>query len=233
VTVQRLLRLLALIPYQLANVLVCLAGLLWFRLGGSRRIRNSGLGGRSGRVAMLSFVAVRYDPRIRRAATALASAGYDVAVIKPANADQGDEAIQWHDRIRFVSVGQAGSSSYFPWCFDLHMYRAAVATGAGIVHCHDANTCLMGALAAARLRAALVVDFHEWYSEHGATNVSGNFGFAAHAGMKRWVFRGIERLAAGCATVLITVGQEYVRDGQEVIPVDEETLEPMAKGTTS
>jgi len=34
-------------------------------------------------------------------------------------------------------------------------------------------------------------------------------------------------------TVLITVGQEYVRDGQEVIPVDEETLEPMAKGTTS
>jgi len=34
-------------------------------------------------------------------------------------------------------------------------------------------------------------------------------------------------------SVLITVGQEYVRDGQKVIPVDEQTLEPMAKGTTS
>lgn len=32
---------------------------------------------------------------------------------------------------------------------------------------------------------------------------------------------------------LITVGQEFVRDGQEVLPVDEETLEPMKIGSRS
>ena len=208
-SLRRILRLTGLVPYQLGNLLAVVVGLVWFRLTGSRQLRHTGLGARARRVVMLSYVAVRYDPRIRRAATALASAGYDVTVIKPADAEPeiDDDQIRWHERIQFLSVGRAGTASYFPWCFDRNMYRAAVATGAGVVHCHDANTCLMGALAAARLKAALVVDFHEWLSEHGRTNVSGKFGYAPHMWLKRLIFRAVECLVADRASALITVSQ--------------------------
>ena len=221
-TLLRFFRLLALVPYQLANLMIGTASVTWLRLAGGRRIPRSGRDVRARRVTMLSYVAVRHDPRIRRSAIALASAGYEVTIVKPVDADRGEagDAIDWHERVRFVCAGRAGTASYFPWCFDLGMLRAVLASGADVVHCHDANTCVIGAVAAAWLRAPFVVDFHEWASEHGSTNASGTYGYAGHSSLKRWIYRRIESLSARYATALITVSESLAEAMRSALGIE-------------
>jgi glycosyltransferase involved in cell wall biosynthesis len=175
---------------------------------------------------MLSYVPVSYDPRIRRAATTVAAkVGCAVLVIKPSDAAEAlrDDEIHWHENIEFLSVGHAGTASYFPYCYDRDMVRAAVSSGAGIIHCHDANTCLMGLLAAASTGAAMVADFHEWSSENVVWSKRLN-GYKRYPAYKRWIFCTIEKLVLRRASVVITLSASIAENLCSEAGVDREIV---------
>jgi glycosyltransferase involved in cell wall biosynthesis len=205
-SVSRLLRLLVRIPYQVCNLLYMLYLAIWFLNYGYQRIGQRRLVQEGRRkVTMLSYVAVAYDGRIRRAATTLAAAGYDVLVIKPGDADKTDDAnLKWGDRVHFISTGFSGTKTYFPYCFDRRMFQAALVSKADIYHCHDVNTSLIGLFAAAKNKAVIVCDMHEWLSETGSWNNPGDK-FLRLGILKRMIFRVIERLVLRHATAVVTV----------------------------
>ena len=201
---QRVFRLLYLAPYQALNIAAVFIILIWFLLLGRNRIARSGMGDSAKKVTMLSYVSVLFDGRIRRAATSLADAGYEVLLIKPGDSDEGldDDEINWHQSVTFLSTGLSGTTIYFPYVFDLKMFIAMVRNNAGVIHCHDANTCLMGIFAAAINRGVVVADLHEWLSEGGDWG-SGWKEFHRLSGLKKIIYRMAEKLCLLYASQMV------------------------------
>jgi glycosyltransferase involved in cell wall biosynthesis len=209
-TFARLLKLLRLAPTQLGNLLGGLLAALWFDGVGHRRLRHNRQDhARPARVAMISYVPVAFDNRIRRCATELAEAGYQVVVVKPTDSGDPSDPIHWHDNISFVLAGRVGSASWLPWVYDRAIVRAATAAAPDVVHCHDANTCLMGMVVAARTGAAFVADFHEWFSENVINSRHGDIPMPP---LRRWIIRWIERRCLLYAASVITVSSLLAKD---------------------
>lgn len=198
---------------------------IWFLGYGRKRIgrRRSTEDGQR-KVTMLSYVAVRYDGRIRWAATTLAEAGYDVLLIKPADAENvADVDHGWHKRVSFLSTGLSGTTTYFPYCFDTQMFRAAVKSEAHVYHCHDLNTSLMGLLAAAKTGGFIVSDMHEWSSEGGSWNNRHNR-FKRLAPLKRAVYRRVERLVLQHASAIVTTSLSLAQAMREALQINRDIV---------
>lgn len=135
-----------------------------------------GIGARAGghNVLMLVISDLRIDPRVRREARALATAGYHVTVACPspfADTTMPPE-IDWGEGIdiHYVSVACGSYVGIRPGFMGGALFDV-IAREFGdrpflAVHAHDLNTSYV-ALAFAHLTGAhLVADFHEWASEN-------------------------------------------------------------------
>jgi glycosyltransferase involved in cell wall biosynthesis len=149
-------------------------------------------------IAMLVISNVAIDPRVEREARALSSAGYRVLIVAP---DFDNPAPDWGPNIffRFCPLMAAIEINQFPWVFSGRMLRMARGVAPFVYHCHDLWTVLMGAAAAREHGSKLVVDFHEWFSE----NVSDRM--RPHSGLKKLVYRRLEKFALRRADIVITV----------------------------
>ena len=148
------------------------------------------------RIAMLLHKSVAHDTRVRREAGALAAAGHRVTVVHlPGVSEEEPRGLPF----RLVPATLRSGRELLP-----HRARLAVeatrlalkatATGADVIHAHDAAMLLPGMLAARRSGARLVYDAHELatevpYRDRGWARVVG----------------AIERLAAPRADATITV----------------------------
>jgi glycosyltransferase involved in cell wall biosynthesis len=116
------------------------------------------------RVCMLLHKSVAHDTRVRREATALASAGHEVTVVHlpPTDINGETDGLPFvlapgtlrHGRQRLPHSVRLGAEAARP-------ARRAIATRPDAVHAHDAAMLLPGLLAARRSRAKLVYDSHE------------------------------------------------------------------------
>lgn len=122
-------------------------------------------------VVMLVSNDMRADARVVREAAALSGVGHRVTVLALRSAAAPDR----EERPGYTVLRVAEQTSV-SWARPLTkvaqlrerasaMTRAAVATGAEVVHCHDTDTLSAGAAAAARLKARLVYDAHELYPD--------------------------------------------------------------------
>jgi len=163
-------------------------------------------------IAMLVFSDLAIDPRVEREARALVAGGYRVVVVAPKF--HAAEPPDWGHGIviKLCPIEAAYEINAFPWIFSIHMFRAAITVGPVAYHCHDAWTVLIGALAARRRGAKLVVDFHEYFSE----NVSDRL--VPHRGLRKLVYQRLEKFALRRADVVITVCRSIAQDLQRVEP---------------
>ncbi len=124
---------------------------------------------------MLLTNGFRPDPRVAKEAEALAGAGYEVTVLAwdreqalPPSADYGKV------RIERVRTGWAGSmlslALRYPLFFASCLRRAAKRE-VDVVHAHDFDTLMPGALISWLKRVPLVFDAHEHYADMVATDL--------------------------------------------------------------
>lgn len=157
------------------------------------------------RVVMLVVSMLSVDPRVERAAKALAAKDFKVNIICPLWAhNQEDVRLDWGRNIAFHFIPSRPSFYHFPFLFDRKMYKAALASNAWAFHCHDLNTSLIGLAAAAKTNAYCVCDFHEWFSENISWNKRKK-SWISHPWYKRLIFQAAERLVMIRATAVITV----------------------------
>lgn len=173
--------------------------------------KNCGIGrapaGRT--IVMLAVADMRVDPRVEREARALVAGGYDVLVIwtDALLAERGvPTPIDWGPGIRFRSLPeQAGVfSRQFPGFLGTVMLDAALEQRPFAFHGHDLNTALVALVAARRMGAHAVCDFHEWYSEN-VTWAPLRGIYRQHSRLQKRAFRWLERMCFRHASALVTV----------------------------
>jgi len=121
------------------------------------------------KVLMLVSNEYRPDPRVRKEAVTLCSAGNEVDIVcwnrsgKLPKEDR-DGAV----KVRRVFVGKAQSAVWVPVLFPF-FYIGAVLRSRGLdfdaVHCHDFDTLLAGLIISKLRGKPLIYDSHEWYSK--------------------------------------------------------------------
>lgn len=120
-------------------------------------------------IVMLVVSELRIDPRVQREAQALACAGYHVKIIVPDNSKPrlADVPLDWGTGIEIIPLpGEAASYIMtYPFVFGRMMYDRAIQEKPFAFHCHDLTTALIGLIAARKVGARCVCDFHEWWSE--------------------------------------------------------------------
>jgi len=128
-------------------------------------------GGGKGVVAMPAISELWIDPRVRRAATALATAGYQVRIVYPDffSKLRNLGPMDWGPSIEFrpLDGAYAWFANGFPWVLGKEYLRAVEEERPDIIHCHDLNTSIIGLAAAGKLGCHCICDFHEWFSENG------------------------------------------------------------------
>jgi glycosyltransferase involved in cell wall biosynthesis len=159
---------------------------------------------------MLVVTVLPRDPRVERAARAVAAAGYPVTLLCPS---WGPEAgrVDWGSGIATRLLPRTLAYHTYPFLYDRVMVDAAVEEKPWLIHAHDLTTSVMGLLAADRTGAHLVADFHEWYSE----NVTYSYlrrEFVPHPRSKRALFRRAERAVLAHASRVITVSESLARE---------------------
>ncbi|MBI5511319.1 MAG: glycosyltransferase [Deltaproteobacteria bacterium] len=170
---------------------------------------------------MLVRNAFVHDSRVEREASTLAGAGYDVLLL--AQAGTGLPAVEHRGGVRVRRLASA-TAGY---------YAAAVAHGLRfrpkVVHCHDLDTLLPGALVAKTRAATLVFDAHELWTERAS--LTGGAWSRLHRGR----YRVLERLLIGRADAVITVSDgikdELVRRYRITAPTVLLNTPSMKRGT--
>lgn len=172
---------------------------------------NRGIGADAlGRAVVMLVVAdMRFDPRVERAARALAGDGWQVKVIwtDPLIAVTGKPTpIDWGQGIDFHSLPErAGDfSRQFPGFLGTAMLDAALAHKPFAFHGHDLNTCLVALVAARRTGAHAICDFHEWYSENVTWRPLRRI-YTRHSSPVKQAYRWLERLCFTYGSSLVTV----------------------------
>ncbi len=161
-------------------------------------------------VVMLVISALRVDPRVERAARALARAGWRVEVVAPdmSTPPAREVPLDWGPGVRFHLLPFDVSNDVMraPWMVSTALFNAAMNFRPFAFHCHDLMTALVGLRAARRTGARCVCDFHEWHSEN-VTWSDAAAGWEAHPPQKQRLFRWAERHALLFADRVITVSQ--------------------------
>jgi glycosyltransferase involved in cell wall biosynthesis len=173
-------------------------------------------------VVMVVISDVRNDPRVQRAALALARTGYQVKILFPDSYAPrlAEKAIDWGPGISFRALEEARQNYIFvyPWIFDPVLVDKICEEKPFAIHCHDLTTCLVGMAAAAKLGCYCVCDFHEWYSENVSWDGETN-SWAPHPPLKRRIYQWVERLVTRRADVVITVCDSIADDiSKELAP---------------
>lgn len=142
------------------------------------------------RIAMLVRNDVRHDARVRREAAAL-SARYHVTVF---GLDRGtpyadDDPFQVH----LIRSSPADGSRNAYLQFVARAVSTLVQHRPAVVHAHDLDALIPGAIAAVRLRVPLVYDAHELYAEQGR-----------HGRLGQGLLRTLEDIAMSRASAILT-----------------------------
>jgi glycosyltransferase involved in cell wall biosynthesis len=156
------------------------------------------------RVLTLLTNGFRPDPRVAKEAELLASNGYDVTVLawdrENAYPDHGEHKGAKIERVRTGRVGSMLSLALFYPLFFLRALLRALRDGADIVHCHDFDTLVLGAVIAWFKRVPLVFDAHENYAQMISVD------------LPEWIANAVERVEGvftGKADVVITVSEVH------------------------
>jgi glycosyltransferase involved in cell wall biosynthesis len=156
---------------------------------------------------MLLHKSVQFDSRVRREASALASAGHAVCVVELADVPAGQSVLDGFRRRSCLPpewIRRRLPFGMYRLAFLYTLIRAAVATAPDVVHAHDAAMLLPGLVAARLTGARLVYDSHEL-----ATSVV--YRERAWA----WFVGAIERLVVPRCAAVITVSDgiaQRIRD---------------------
>jgi glycosyltransferase involved in cell wall biosynthesis len=170
---------------------------------------------------MLAISNLHVDPRVERAARALAAAGFRVRVIYPdAYPPYFDEApIDWGESVTLLPLSSKACEfvSQPPWLLGEEMHAAARLERPFAFHCHDLTTAIIGLSAARATGSLCIADFHEWYSE----NVSWDFDrdtWGPHPPLKHQLFRAAEKLLLWRADAIITVCDSIAEELEAMAP---------------
>lgn len=179
-------------------------------------------------VVMLAISNLHVDPRVERAARALAAAGFHVRVIYPDAYPPYayDQPIDWGERVTLLPLSRkAGEFVSQPaWLLGEEMHEAARLERPFAFHCHDLTTSVIGLSAARATGALCVADFHEWYSE----NVSWDFDrstWGPHPSLKQQFFRATEKLLLWRADAVITVCDSIAEELETMAPFGRRKVE--------
>jgi glycosyltransferase involved in cell wall biosynthesis len=179
----------------------------WPALRSGRSCRARDLAGRRD-VVMVVISNLHIDPRVERAARAVAASGFNVKVMYPdAYPPHYDgQPIDWGPGVEFLPLSKDAGGFIFtkPWLFGQEMHEALQRERPFAIHCHDLTTVLVGMSAARQTGAFCLCDFHEWYSEN-VSWVPEISGWGAHPPTKRMTYRLAERLALWRGDAVITV----------------------------
>ena len=129
---------------------------------------------------MLVVSALRIDPRVERAARALAARGWRVRIVAPdisdplfsERSDRLGPKIPFH-LLPFIQPNTSWRRRGSP---ATPCARQQLAFRPFAYHCHDLNTALIGMRAASEIGARCVCDFHEWSSENVSWSSERPFG---------------------------------------------------------
>ncbi len=174
------------------------------------------------KIVMLAISEVFRDPRIEREARTLRDAGFEVKIIyiDYFSTYHNIQNIDWGPRITFRPIPFDGNVFWenFPYLFSDLMINAACEEEVFAIHAHDLSTGLIGAVAAEKIGAYFVCDFHEWFSE----NVSWNYKlkrYVKHPFLKKKLYQWAERICLKKANRLITVCDSIAQDiKKEMVP---------------
>ncbi len=161
-------------------------------------------GGRA--VVMLVVSDLRSDPRVRRAAQALADAGYGVTIVWPDGGPHRGEPIDWGAGIAFDPLPEsAGRFAYhFPNFLGGEMLAAALRHAPFAIHAHDLTTMLIALIAGRQTGAHVVADHHEWFSE-SVVWANRRSTYVRIGPLRRGLYRWLEALVLRHASITLTV----------------------------
>lgn len=164
--------------------------------------------GRALEIVMLAVSDMRFDPRVRNEALALAHSGYRVKIIVPDTSKPtlAEDPLDWGNGIEFILLPLQAASyvMVYPFLLGKMMLDRAVQESPFAFHCHDLTTSIIGLAAARKIGAICVCDFHEWWSEIAEWNYSKKR-FVAMSQKKKKLFKFAERLVMSNADGVITV----------------------------
>ncbi|MBN9412625.1 MAG: glycosyltransferase [Candidatus Paracaedimonas acanthamoebae] len=174
------------------------------------------------KIVMLAISEIFRDPRIEREARTLRDAGFEIKIIyiDYFSAYHNIQEINWGTGITFRPIPFDGNVFWeiFPYLFSDLMINAACEEEVFAIHAHDLSTALMGAIAAEKIGAYFVCDFHEWFSE----NVGWNYKlkkYVKHPFLKKKLYQWAEKICLRKANRMITVCDSIARDiNLEIMP---------------
>lgn len=172
-------------------------------------------GGGQGLVVMLVISELWIDPRVRRAATALAQAGYRVRIVYPDFFSELRKLgpMDWGPGIEFrpLDGAYAWFANGFPWVLGKEYLRAVEEERPDVIHCHDLNTSIIGLAAAGRIGCHCICDFHEWFSENVSWDAAKK-AYLPHPRLHKFVYWLSEFIVMHRATEVITVCDSIADD---------------------
>lgn len=184
-------------------------------LGRRPRRGDSLPGDGRGVVVMLVISELWIDPRVRRAATALASAGYRVRIVYPDFFSELRKLgpMDWGPGIEFrpLEGSYAWFANGFPWVLGKEYLRAVEEERPDVIHCHDLNTSIIGLAAAGKLGCHCICDFHEWFSENVSWDAQQKQ-YLPHPRLHKFVYWLSELVVMHRATEVITVCDSIAND---------------------
>lgn len=175
--------------------------------------RSPGIGAHAtGRqVVMLVVSNLRSDPRVRRAAEALAARGHDVHILCPALSGDDGAPLGWHPKIsvEWLAPGAARFAYRLPNISGGAMLRAALHFRPLAFHAHDLTTAPIALSAAHANGAFCICDFHEWMSESVRADGKGGYRPLSPyvAAIRRWLEIWVIKHASATITVSRSIAE--------------------------
>jgi glycosyltransferase involved in cell wall biosynthesis len=184
---------------------------LWMAWRGAPVGIGQSAAGRS--IVMLVVSDLRADPRVRRAARALADADYAVTILWPDAGPRRGELIDWGPGIAFDPLPEsAGRFAYhFPNVLGRALLSAAVRYTPFAFHAHDLTTMPVGLIAGRHTGAHVVADHHEWFSE-SVVWANRRSTYVPIGPVRRGLYRWLEALVLRHASITLTVCESIARE---------------------
>ncbi len=161
-------------------------------------------------VTMIVVSDIRVDPRVYKAAQTAAKRGFQVRIIIPCfhgTREPPTPVPDWGPSIVFdflQASHHALLNHFYPWLIDSNVKKQLLASGEGVIHAHDLNTCVMALAAGRELGLPVICDFHEWFSENVQWSTRAK-AYVRNTWFKRTVMRRAEALCMQQADAVVTV----------------------------
>ena len=175
-------------------------------------------------VVMPVVSALRIDPRVERAARAIAETGLTVGIVGPdiSSPLHAEVPLDWGPNVSFHLT--PFETAFFvndgPWVVSEPILEQCLKFRPLAYHCHDIWTALIGLRAGAATGARVICDFHEWGSENVTWDANLEK-WVPHKSDKRAIMRWVERVSLEHADRVITVCDSIARELEKMVGAPE------------